>query len=117
MGDEVISGVSNVYYAAMNEDGTYGELHEIGDAVSLSLSDLDMDDDEMDKWADTLIDLQNQTYTVELKLPWFWPNTTLGRMMGARPIRGCPMLRHGSKSHKWNGYKGRFTGAIKWGRS
>ena len=116
MGDEVISGVSNVYYAAMNEDGTYGELHEIGDAVSLSLSDLDMDDDEMDKWADTLVDLQNQTHTIHLKLPWFWQNTTayksmFGNTFGYRrggifyPEYTIPRLRRGGKSHKGKGRK------------
>ena len=63
-------------------------------------------DDEMQKWADTLLELQNATVgTITFKVPW-WQSYSkafaevLGCSWSMRSRYTVPMLRRNGKSHK-----------------
>ena len=94
MGDDSY-GFTNVHYAVMNDDGEYGELHELGEAVSF---DIDMPDDEAERYADAIVGLQTGM-SFEIKLEW-WMYNAWYRIFGAKTPYTIRRLRRGGKSHR-----------------
>lgn len=68
MGDNV---AAPLMYAIRNDDGTYGELHEIGESVEVHA---DVSDEEIEAYAKALADVPEMSFPIELddKSYRFW---------------------------------------------
>lgn len=95
MDDNVKFGATNVYYAVMNDDGTYSEFHELGDVTSF---DIEASDEDVSAWAEALAKLPVcETFT--FKMDW-WQINRFCKVIGERPPYTVQRLRHGGKSHR-----------------
>lgn len=87
-------GVANACYAVMN-DGTYSELHELGDAMSF---DIEPSDEDVSVWAELLAKLPIcETFT--FRVEW-WSINRFCKVIGERPPFTIRRLRRGGKSHR-----------------
>lgn len=102
MPDENQQPFVNIGY--ISDDGVNWE--PVGKIDEFSVTSSMASDDEMLKWADTLLELQNATVgTITFKIPW-WQNYSkvFAEVLGCSWPMGSrftvPMLRRNGKSHK-----------------
>lgn len=101
MGDENATFASGGFMFRSSDDGEWENLGYIGeDGISLSADG----DDEMEVWADKLVELSNQPMTITLRPQW-WSLNRLYKLVTGRYKYTVPRLRRWNKGHGRNRHK------------
>lgn len=98
MGDENATFASGGFMFRAGDDGEFENLGYVDEGgISLSADS----DDELDVWADKLVELSNQPMTIALKPEW-WCRNRLCKLFTGRYVYSVRSLRRDNKGHRRN---------------